>query len=210
MIKVAVVAGGDLDVLMTDVDLFVGVDAGARILLQHHLPLDVAIGDFDSVSTEELAWIKEKATSFIQVPAEKNDTDLELALKTVFKRYPNAQVSVFGAFGGRLDHMMSNLFVASEPDLSPFMRQIVLRDSLNLVCFYPKGRHQIAPVKGMTYISFMPSDGSRLTIRGVKYPLNAKNYFFKKCYSSNEFIDEDLIIELDLGYVVVIYSKDRS
>lgn len=41
MIKVAVVAGGDLDVLMTDVDLFVGVDAGARILLQHHLLLEL-------------------------------------------------------------------------------------------------------------------------------------------------------------------------
>ncbi|MCP1639597.1 thiamine pyrophosphokinase [Streptococcus gallinaceus] len=210
MIKVAVVAGGDLDLVMTGFDVFVGVDAGSLFLLKHNLPLDMAVGDFDSVSAEELQWIKAEAKSLTQAPAEKDDTDLELALKTVFEQYPEAQVSVLGAFGGRLDHMMSNLFLASEPSLASFMQQIKLQDSLNLVRFFPQGRHLIEPVKGMTYVSFMPSDGSRLTIEGAKYPLNTSNYFFKKCYSSNEFIDEDLVIELDSGYVVVIYSKDRS
>ncbi|MET3644783.1 thiamine diphosphokinase [Streptococcus gallinaceus] len=210
MIKVAVVAGGDLDLVMTGFDVFVGVDAGSLFLLKHNLPLDMAVGDFDSVSAEELQWIKAEAKSLTQAPAEKDDTDLELALKTVFEQYPEAQVSVLGAFGGRLDHMMSNLFLASEPSLASFMQQIKLQDSLNLVRFFPQGRHLIEPVEGMTYVSFMPSDGSRLTIEGAKYPLNTSNYFFKKCYSSNEFIDEDLVIELDSGYVVVIYSKDRS
>ncbi|CRH92473.1 Thiamine pyrophosphokinase [Chlamydia trachomatis] len=210
MIKVAVVAGGDLDLVMTGFDVFVGVDAGSLFLLKHNLPLDMAVGDFDSVSAEELQWIKAEAKSLTQAPAEKDDTDLELALKTVFEQYPEAQVSIFGAFGGRLDHMMSNLFLASEPSLASFMQQIKLQDSLNLVCFFPQGRHLIESVKGMTYVSFMPSDGSRLTIEGAKYPLNTSNYFFKKCYGSNEFIDEDLVIELDSGYVVVIYSKDRS
>lgn len=210
MIKVAVVAGGDLDLMMTGFDVFVGVDAGSLFLLKHNLPLDMAVGDFDSVSAEELQWIKAEAKSLTQAPAEKDDTDLELALKTVFEQYPEAQVSVLGAFGGRLDHMMSNLFLASEPSLASFMQQIKLQDSLNLVRFFPQGRHLIEPVEGMTYVSFMPSDGSRLTIEGAKYPLNTSNYFFKKCYSSNEFIDENLVIELDSGYVVVIYSKDRS
>ncbi|MBY5035005.1 thiamine diphosphokinase [Streptococcus gallolyticus] len=210
MIKVALIAGGDLDVLAGDFDIFVGVDAGSLFLLENGLPLDLAVGDFDSVSARDLERIKASAIKCIQAPAEKDDTDLELALKMVFSLYPDAQATVFGAFGGRLDHMMSNLFLASELSLSPCMRQIELVDSLNRVCFYPAGRHQIEPVQGMTYISFMPSDGSLLTIEGAKYPLNARNYFFKKCYSSNEFIDEDLFIELDSGYVVVIYSKDRS
>lgn len=62
----------------------------------------------------------------------------------------------------------------------------------------------------MTYISFMPADGGRLTIENAKYPLKEEHFFFKKCYSSNEFLDGDIQIDLDTGYVVIIYSKDRS
>lgn len=210
MTKVALFAGGDLRLFPFEADILVGVDAGSLFLLKNDLPLDMAIGDFDSVSAADFAKIQAKAKQVIQAPAEKDDTDLELALKTVFKAYPDAQVQIFGAFGGRIDHMMSNLFLASEPSLSPFMKQMELRDQQNIVRFLPAGQHVLKPEKDMQYVSFMPADGSRLNIEGAKYPLNESNYFFKKCYSSNEFISEDMMIELDSGYVVVIYSKDRS
>ncbi|HFI0265407.1 TPA: thiamine diphosphokinase [Streptococcus suis] len=210
MIKIAVMAGGSFDCLPEPADLYVGVDAGSLRLLDHSLPLDWAIGDFDSVTSEELGRIKEQAEYFLQAPAEKDDTDLELALKEVFKAYPQGQVRIYGALGGRMDHMMANLFLAAEPDLAPYMGQIELVDSQNVVRFRPAGQHRLSPIAGMKYISFMPSDQSRLTIRHAKYPLDASNYFFKKCYSSNEFIDRDIEIQLDHGYVVLIYSKDKD
>ncbi|HFI0231340.1 TPA: thiamine diphosphokinase [Streptococcus suis] len=210
MTKVTLVAGGPLTLLPEPADLYVGVDAGSLRLLDHSLPLDWAIGDFDSVTPEELGRIKEQAEYFLQAPAEKDDTDLELALKEVFKAYPQAQVRIYGALGGRMDHMMANLFLAAEPDLATYMEQIELVDSQNIVRFRPAGSHRILPIAGMKYISFMPSDQSRLTIRHAKYPLDASNYFFKKCYASNEFIDRDIDIQLDKGYVVLIYSKDKN
>lgn len=210
MIKIAVIAGGSFDCLPEPADLYVGVDAGSLRLLDHSLPLDWAIGDFDSVTPEELGRIREMAERFLQAPAEKDDTDLELALKEVFKVYPQAQVRIYGALGGRMDHMMSNLFLPAEPDLAAYMEQIELVDSQNIVRFRPAGRHRLSPIAGMKYISFMPSDQSRLTIRHAKYPLDASNYFFKKCYASNEFIDRDIEIQLDQGYVVLIYSKDKD
>ncbi|HEM5082421.1 TPA: thiamine diphosphokinase [Streptococcus suis] len=210
MIKIAVIAGGSFDCLPEPADLYVGVDAGSLRLLDHFLPLDWAIGDFDSVTPEELGQIKDLAERFLQAPAEKDDTDLELALKEIFKVYPQAQVRIYGALGGRMDHMMANLFLAAEPDLAPYMEQIELVDSQNVVRFRPAGQHRLSPIAGMKYISFMPSDQSRLTIRHAKYPLDASNYFFKKCYSSNEFIDRDIDIQLDQGYVVLIYSKDKN
>ncbi|HEL1601183.1 TPA: thiamine diphosphokinase [Streptococcus suis] len=210
MIKIAVIAGGSFDCLPEPADLYVGVDAGSLRLLEATLPLDWAIGDFDSVTSEELGRIKDRAERFLQAPAEKDDTDLELALKEVFKVYPQAQVRIYGALGGRMDHMMANLFLAAEPDLAPYMEQIELVDSQNIVRFRPAGQHRLSPIAGMKYISFMPSDQSRLTIRHGKYPLDASNYFFKKCYSSNEFIDRDIVIQLDKGYVVLIYSKDKD
>lgn len=210
MIKIAVIAGGSFDCLPEPADLYVGVDAGSLRLLDHSLPLDWAMGDFDSVTPEELGRIKDQAERFLQAPAEKDDTDLELALKEVFKAYPQAQVRIYGALGGRMDHMMSNLFLPAEPDLAAFMEQIELVDRQNIIRFRPAGRHRLSPIAGMKYISFMPSDQSRLTIRHAKYPLDASNYFFKKCYSSNEFIDRDIDIQLDQGYVVLIYSKDKD
>ncbi|ASW50458.2 thiamine diphosphokinase [Streptococcus suis] len=210
MIKVAVVAGGSFDCLPEPADLYVGVDAGSLRLLDRSLPLDWAMGDFDSVTPEELGRIKDQADRFLQAPAEKDDTDLELALKEIFKTYPQAQVHIYGALGGRMDHMLANLFLAAEPDLAPYMEQIELVDSQNIVRFRPAGQHRLSPIAGMKYISFMPSDQSRLTIRHAKYPLDASNYFFKKCYSSNEFIDRDIVIQLDKGYVVLIYSKDKN
>ena len=210
MTRIALYAGGDLDVLETDFDVFVGVDAGSLFLLQHQLPLDMAIGDFDSVSPADFQQIEQAAKELIQAPAEKDDSDLELALKTVFERYPQAQTRVFGALGGRIDHLLSNLFLASEPDLAPFMEQIELVGANNHILFRPAGQHRLSPIEGMTYISFMPADGSHLTIKNAKYPLREENFFFKKCYSSNEFLDGDIQIALDTGYVVIIYSKDRS
>ncbi len=210
MTRIALYAGGDLDVLETDFDVFVGVDAGSLFLLQHQLPLDMVIGDFDSVSPADFQQIEQAAKELIQAPAEKDDTDLELALKTVFERYPQAQARVFGALGGRIDHLLSNLFLASEPDLAPFMGQMELAGEDNRILFRPAGQHRLSPIEGMTYISFMPSDGSHLTIENAKYPLREENFFFKKCYSSNEFLDGDIQIALDTGYVVIIYSKDRS
>ncbi|HEM5504278.1 thiamine diphosphokinase [Streptococcus suis] len=210
MIKIAVIAGGSFDCLPEPADLYVGVDAGSLRLLDHSLPLDWAIGDFDSVTSEELGQIREMAEWFLRAPVEKDDTDLELALKEVFKAYPQAQVRIYGALGGRMDHMMANLFLVAEPDLAPYMEQIELVDSHNVVRFRPAGQHRLSPIAGMKYISFMPSDQSRLTIRHAKYPLDASNYFFKKCYASNEFIDRDIDIQLDQGYVVLIYSKDKD
>ncbi len=98
--------------------------------------------------------------------------------------------------------------VPSNLDLAAAEMELAGED--NRILFRPAGQHRLSPIEGMTYISFMPSDGSHLTIENAKYPLREENFFFKKCYSSNEFLDGDIQIALDTGYVVIIYSKDRS
>ena len=209
MTKVAVFAGGHLVDFTTDFDIFVGVDRGSFFLLKNRLPLDLAVGDFDSVSKEELQMIQEEAGDFIKATPEKDDTDTELALKTIFSAYPQAQVTIFGAFGGRIDHMMSNLFLPSDPELAPFMRQMTLRDKQNIVQFYSAGSNHVLPEKGMDYVSFMTDGDADLTIKGAKYELDASNFFKKKIYSSNEFLEQPITVTLNSGYLIVIQSKDK-
>ncbi|HFZ9918431.1 TPA: thiamine diphosphokinase [Streptococcus agalactiae] len=210
MTKIALFAGGDLTYFEYDFDYFVGIDRGSLFLLKNGLSLDMAVGDFDSITEDELLYIKHYCSNIVSASAEKNDTDTELALKTIFKEFPEAQVTVFGSFGGRIDHMMSNIFLPSDTDLEPFMSQIRLKDEQNIVTYLPSGKNQVSRIEGMSYVSFMPESESTLQISGAKYELNKSNYFKKKMYSSNEFMTSPIEVELKDGYLIIIYSKDRG
>lgn len=206
--NIALVAGGDFSPIEQGYDYYVGIDRGCLALLDNGLPLDFAVGDFDSVTESELMKIRANAKEIVSAPTVKNDTDTELALKGVFARFPTALVTVYGAFGGRLDHLFSNVFLPSEPALAPFMQQISLVNTQNHISYAPAGKHQIFPVQGMKYVSFMSDD--KLTITGAKYELNAQNFFSKKIYSSNEFIGKPIEVSLNSGYVLIIQSRDRE
>ena len=208
--NIAILAGGDSTLLPKDHDAYVGVDGGCLKLLEQGLPLDIAVGDFDSISEVDFRKIQAQAKQVVQSVPEKNDTDLELALKTVFEDYPDAAVTVYGAFGGRLDHFLSNIFLPTDPDLAPYMEQIQLVDEQNRLVFRPAGSHEIQPDPTMTYVGFMPVGEGRLEITRAKYPLHSENYFPKAMYGSNEFLDQAIQVSLDRGYLVIVYSKDRG
>ena len=198
MTKIALFAGGTIDSFQMDFDLFIGVDRGSLLLIEQGICPDLAVGDFDSVSEKELALIYSQSKEVLQAQSEKDDTDLELAVKAVFARYPQAQLTIFGAFGGRLDHTLANIFLPSNPEITPYMQQIRLCSAQNELSYCPQGRHEIKPVAGMNYLAFMPVSNSQLTIEGAKYPLNESNYFFKKVYASNEFIDEPVFFRVPI------------
>ena len=210
MTRILVLAGGVLDLeLPRDYDLYVGVDAGAKKLLQEGLPLDLAVGDFDSVTDQEWDQINRSATKVLRAQAEKDDTDLELALLACFEYWNQASVTVYGALGGRLDHALANVFLPSNENLSPFMDRIRLCDEQNVIQYLGKGIHALDAQKGWPYVAFLPVQNQRLRIEGARYPLTEENYFFKKVYASNEFLDGPITLENPTGYVVVIFSKDR-
>ena len=210
MVKIVVVAGGDSSLLPKNQDIYLGVDGGCLKLLEQGLPLDIAVGDFDSISEVDFRKIQAQAKQVVQSVPEKNDTDLELALKTVFEDYPDAAVTVYGAFGGRLDHFLSNIFLPTDPDLAPYMEQIQLVDEQNRLIYRPAGCHEIQPDPAMSYVGFMPVGQGHLEITGAKYPLHAEHYFLKAMYGSNEFLDQAIQVSLDRGYLVIVYSKDRG
>lgn len=208
--KVAIVAGAGLDCLPIGYDFYVGVDGGCLTLLEQGLPLALAVGDFDSVSEEDFQSIKKNSQEMKTSVAEKNDTDLELAVKAVAERWPQAEVMIYGAFWGRMDHHLASVFLPSDPEIAPHMSMLHLLDRQNHLCYRPSGRHVIEAMEGFNYIGFMPAEGARIRIEGAKYPLSEDNYFKKAIYGSNEFIDQPIVVTVDRGYLIIIYSKDRN
>ncbi|PVX42762.1 thiamine pyrophosphokinase [Pasteurella langaaensis DSM 22999] len=210
MTNIAFIAGGEFSPLQNHYDFYVGIDRGCLFLLNNGLPLDFAIGDFDSISAADLAKIQQATKHFIQAPTAKNDTDTELALKTIFAQYPQAKATIYGGFGGRLDHLLANVFLPSDPELAPFMQQISLIDGQNVVSYAPSGLHRVKRIDNMKYVSFMTDGNADLTILNAKYDLTPSNFFKKKIYSSNEFIGDFIDVSVDSGYVVIIQTKDRE
>lgn len=207
--KVLVLAGGDPYMPEGSFDYYVGIDRGGSFLLSRDMPLDMAIGDFDSVSESEMHRITQASHDLIKLRSDKDDTDLETGLKAVFRRFPQAQVMVAGVTGGRLDHLLAACHLPDDPGLAPFMRQITLVDRHNHIRFFPPGTHAISPIAGMTYVAFMASDKSPITLENAAYPLLTGHGMIKGCYPSNHYIgDTPIIAHLDTGYLIVIDSKE--
>ena len=55
-------------------------DAGCGICMQAGVRIDLVVGDFDSVTDEALDYARACGAEFLTFPADKDETDLELAL----------------------------------------------------------------------------------------------------------------------------------
>ncbi|MBA3243912.1 MAG: thiamine diphosphokinase [Actinobacteria bacterium] len=94
--------------ILADGAFVVAADGGADTALALGLHVDLAIGDFDSLSAGGLAALGRAGTRIEKHPAAKNATDLELALDAALAAAPRS-ILVVGSAGGRLDHVLSSL-----------------------------------------------------------------------------------------------------
>jgi thiamine pyrophosphokinase len=119
---ILVFANGDLDSsawlqpYLAAATRVIAADGGSRHL--HHLqhPPDVVIGDLDSLPPEVRTWLTTTNAHIISHPAEKNETDLELALLYAV-RYEET-ILVAAALGGRLDQTLANILLLAHPALA--------------------------------------------------------------------------------------------
>ncbi len=88
----------------------IGVDKGAYYALKAGINITLAIGDFDSVTEAELAYIKKHAKSVQAHPIRKDKTDSDLAVSEALKHNPK-RIEIYGGVGNRLDHTYANLLL---------------------------------------------------------------------------------------------------
>jgi thiamine pyrophosphokinase len=116
---VVVVTGGDpvdpahLDDLPAGA-LVVAADSGIEHALAIGLRIDVAVGDFDSVSAGALQAAVAGGATVERHPEAKDATDLELALDAALARGA-AHIHVLGGHGGRLDHLLAYAVLLASP-----------------------------------------------------------------------------------------------
>ena len=188
---------------------FIGVDGGCLKLMAEELPIDLAIGDFDSISVEDKETLKDYASNMIEFPSEKDFTDFEEALMWVAKEYPQQKIHVLGAFGGRVDHAISCLWAMFRPELQALIPYLSLEDEWNHISFLTPGDYIIHKIPNTKYLSFISTGPvQKLTLKQVKYPLNHQDYDFPIALISNEFIDEKMEISFKSGGIIVGQTRD--
>jgi thiamine pyrophosphokinase len=86
----------------------IAADRGVRHALAFGLRVEVAVGDFDSISAAELATVERSGGRLERHPEDKDASDLELALDCAVRFGPR-RILVLGGRGGRLDHLLGEL-----------------------------------------------------------------------------------------------------
>ena len=213
--QINILAGGPVDLwpknLFNEPGVWIGADRGAWYLYQHRVAMMLAVGDFDSLTSAEFEALQEHITAenIVHVRAEKDETDTELAIMFSQKQAVS-RIKVFGATGGRLDHLLSNLWLMADPKFDDVVEKLEIIDQTNSVTFFKAGQHSVLKHKNSHYLGFMPiNDVKNFKIIDAKYPLTLTENKYKM-WSSNEFLNDRVHVSFDTGIIMVTQSIDRS
>jgi thiamine pyrophosphokinase len=146
----------------------VGIDGGARSLLRLGLDPTHVTGDFDSLTEEERVGLAARGSQIIPTP-DQDYTDLDKALRFVFEELDATSAHIYGATGGRLDHLYSVLSALIKYGRE---RDVRLVDTVGET-FYLRGSLELIgpdlPGRTLSLLALGPVEG--VTTTGLRWPL---------------------------------------
>jgi thiamine pyrophosphokinase len=155
--------------LISSAGTVLAADGGLDVCLSAGRRPDICLGDFDSADPVALASVAAAGTLVVRFPAEKDATDLDLAVDHV-RGMGASPVLLTAAFSGRLDHTIAALgtlvravdlrAVAAEPGMTAY--PLSTPDNNHLELHLPVGTV-------VSIIAFEP--GTMVSAEGLRYPL---------------------------------------
>lgn len=184
-------------------DEIIGVDSGCHLLKAIDLEPTHILGDFDSIgnlSEFKHIWQNARIHTF---NSEKDETDAELAF-LLARDLEIDKIVILGAFGGRVDHMLSVFFMASQ------YADVTLIDEWNCVKSFKAPFDYGVSNQDQSYVSLVPLTELRgVTLSGFKYPLEKAVIPFASTLGiSNELTEDYGKISIESGRGYLIFSKD--
>lgn len=143
----------------------------------------------------------------LQVPAEKDLTDTQIAVETALARGAD-EIILIGGLGSRMDHSLSTLAILE--DLRERHVHAHINNGYNRV-HYLNASSTLILRSGFRYLSVLAIDEKikGLSIDGCKYPLKRATLNRRLQYAiSNEITGNCAMISLRRGRIFVIESRD--
>lgn len=208
--KVVLFVNGDLpapEVVQSQIaadDLLIAVDGGLDHLTRLGLTPHLIIGDLDSADPELIEKCRAQGVEIHPFPADKNETDLEIALDAAVALAP-ASIWVVAALGGRLDQTLANIFLLTRPNLAEY--NIRLIDGLTEVFLI----RDYATINGKVgeRVSLLPLNGPVTGIHtdGLQYPLENETLFPDKTRGiSNQMSSHTASISIHSGLLLCTHE----
>ena len=195
--------------LIKEDGIVIGVDRGALLALEEEIQVDIAIGDFDSVSTNERDFIQKNVKQQLKYPSDKDDTDAELALLYVLEHHPDADIYLYNWYGGRIDHLYSILLIPIQERFESLIPNLHLMSGKNNISYFLPGEHRLEKLSDMDYLSYvLLTEVENLTLNEVKYELREESYDRPTALISNEFISNEASFSFENGIIAAIQSTD--
>ena len=187
-------------------DLVIAADAGYLTAKKMGVTPDILLGDFDTLGEENIP----DGIECLRVPAEKNDTDTQLAVEVAIERGAG-EIVIIGGLSGRVDHTLSTLAVLEDLWKRKEGRiYATLTDGKNRVR-YIRGSGTILPRSQYRFFSLIAADDlvKGVTLEGCKYPLKNGRISRRHQWAvSNEIEGNCALIEIKRGGVWVIEIMD--
>lgn len=215
MTRIIICAGGPVEELcdllsyVNKETVVIGADRGALYCLAQGITPAIMIGDFDSVTAEEWQQLQQTNAEIERYPAEKDDTDTNLALQRALVLLPT-EVIVTGVTGGRLDHYEAVLRKIYELQQQYPHIQWQIAGKHNVVRFLLPGTTTLTR-EAFAYVSFFAYGGDvqNVTIRGLKYETtNEPMPLTCGLFTSNEFIAATATVSFEENMIIMIMSED--
>jgi len=127
MSQITVIANGVLlseTINVPENEIIIAADGGARHCLELGITPNVVIGDFDSLTEDEIAHLENKHVELIRHPVDKDETDLELALNKAVE-LGATQITLYGLLGGRWDMSFANMLLLALPRFAGICFQVI-------------------------------------------------------------------------------------
>jgi thiamine pyrophosphokinase len=152
------------------IDRVIAADGGARLAPVLGRPIDLWVGDGDSLGADGVEELRAAGVPVELSPVDKDESDTELAILAAAAAGAG-RVTLLGALGGeRLDHGFANVWLLAHPALVG--REACLIDDTARIRVVSAGDHDLGGRVGdLVSLFAFGGDAVGLTTHGLLYPL---------------------------------------
>jgi thiamine pyrophosphokinase len=180
----------------------IAADSGIEHAHALGLVVDLAIGDFDSVSSAALARAVAEGAKVDRHPVAKDATDLELALDAALALAPS-RVHVLGGHGGRLDHLLANALLLAAPAYASL--EVTAQMGAARLTVVRREASLAGPLGDVVSLLALHGPATGVITRGLLYPLDGDVLHPGSSRGvSNELIEDRATVTLGGGVLVAI------
>lgn len=187
----------------------VAADGGARAALYFGYLPHLVIGDLDSLSAVEIQNLTARGVELRRYPPEKDETDLELALRYAAEQRAD-HVRIVGGIGDRLDQTLANMYLLALPELTGL--DVTFVAGKQEIWLLHSGTHTIEGSPGDT-LSLIPLGGAveGVSTDGLYYPLRDETLAFGPARGVSNVMQHDQAqVSLREGVLLVIHTVGRA